>query len=151
ISGRLASIEALQPEVSMEAGTADLLARLNAIGAGKQEIGARPQTRWRRFLRSRHAPLLTHASLLACLATMFALLLWAPLWLALVPCLLLEHRVGILIHEYVHGIPFRRRRQNLIVIGLVDGATLSFGMLELFRASHLAHHRWLNTERDPAW
>jgi fatty acid desaturase len=26
-----------------------------------------------------------------------------------------------------------------------------FGLMHLFRGTHLAHHRWLNTERDPAF
>lgn len=83
-------------------------------------------------------------------AAMFGLLLWAPLALALVPCALLHHRIGILVHEYIHGIPFRRYRHNLGVVSAYDGLLLSFGFLELFRATHLAHHKWLNTERDPA-
>ena len=26
-----------------------------------------------------------------------------------------------------------------------------FGLLELFRGTHLAHHKWMNTEQDPAF
>jgi fatty acid desaturase len=106
---------------------------------------------WQRVAASRWAPLLTHLSLAACIAAMFWLLLRAPLWMAIVPCAILEHRIGILIHEYIHGIPFKRRTHNQVVITLCDGLLLCFGLLELFRSSHLAHHRWLNTERDPAW
>src|SRR4029453_2439085 len=32
-----------------------------------------------------------------------------------------------------------------------DGMMLMFGSLDLFRGTHLAHHRWLNTENDPAF
>jgi fatty acid desaturase len=106
---------------------------------------------WRRFLCSRWAPLLTHGSLVASTVALFALLLGAPFWLALVPCAILEHRIGILIHEYIHGIPFRRHRWNTNVITVLDGLLLCFGLLEVFRNSHLAHHRRLNTEQDPAW
>jgi fatty acid desaturase len=106
---------------------------------------------WHRVASSRWAPLLTHASLAVCTAAMFLLLLRSPLWAAIVPCAILEHRIGILIHEYIHGIPFRRRSNNLAVITAYDGLMICFGLLELFRSSHLAHHRSLNTDRDPAW
>ena len=83
-------------------------------------------------------------------AAMFALLLLTPLAIAVVPCALLHHRIGILVHEYIHGIPFRVYRRNLVVTAVYDGLLLSFGFVELFRATHLAHHKWLNSERDPA-
>jgi fatty acid desaturase len=60
------------------------------------------------------------------------------------------HRIGVLLHDYLHGIPFRRRRNNLAMVSLFDGLMLMFGTLEVFRGTHLAHHRWLNTPRDPA-
>jgi len=104
----------------------------------------------RRFLECPYAPLLTHLSLVALVGSMFALLVYLPLWVALVPCAFLHHRIGILLHEYVHGIPFRRYKHNLWLLSGFDGLLLSFGMLEIFRGTHLAHHRWLNTERDPA-
>jgi len=104
----------------------------------------------RGFLKGRYAPLLTHLALAALFAAMIALLVKTPFWLALVPCALLHHRVGILLHEYIHGIPFRGRERNLLTLSLFDGLLISFGMMEVFRVSHLAHHTWLNTERDPA-
>lgn len=81
---------------------------------------------------------------------MFALLLTLPFWLAFVPCAIIQHRIGVLLHEYIHGIPFKRYRSNLRVLSAFDGLLLMFGLLELFRGTHLSHHRWLNTERDPA-
>ena len=105
----------------------------------------------RDFLQSRHAPLLTHLTLLLLFAAMIALLLTVPFWLACIPCALLHHRVGILLHEYIHGIPFRRHKSNLLTLSLFDGLLISGGMLEVFRVSHLAHHTWLNTEKDPAF
>jgi fatty acid desaturase len=104
--------------------------------------------RWESFLRSRHACLLTHGSLVALTATLLTLLWFAPFWLAFVPGVLMTHRMGVLLHEYLHGIPFRRYRDNLAVYGFFDGLMLMFGMLELFRGTHLAHHRWLNAEGD---
>jgi len=83
-------------------------------------------------------------------AGMFWLLLCWPFWAALLPCAAFHHRMAILLHEYVHGIPFREYRRNLWVLTLFEGVLLSGGMFELFRATHLAHHRWLNTDRDPA-
>ena len=104
-----------------------------------------------RLLRSRHAPLVTHAALVALTVTLFALLLRLPLWIAFVPCALVEHRIGVLLHEYIHGIPFRKYRTNLWVLSTYEGVLLTFGLGELFRGTHLAHHRWLNTEKDPAF
>jgi fatty acid desaturase len=108
-------------------------------------------TTWQRFLHSRGAAFITHGCLAAMTVAMFALLLTTPFWIALVPCALLHHRIGILVHEYIHGIPFHRYRHNLAVVSLYDGLFLGFGFFELFRATHLAHHKWLNTERDPAY
>ena len=102
------------------------------------------------FLSSRYSALITHSSLLILLLSMFALLLRVPFWAALLPCAMIHHRIGILLHEYVHGIPFRKYKQNLWVLSLFDGLLLSFGMLEMFRVTHLGHHRWVNTPRDPA-
>lgn len=107
-------------------------------------------TTWQGFLGSRRAALMTHGCLVVMTAAVFVLLIATPAWIALVPCALLHHRIGILVHEYIHGIPFRRYRHNLAVVSLFDGLVLGFGFLELFRATHLTHHRWLNTERDPA-
>ena len=115
-------------------------------------LPARPRLSrsWRRFLTSAHAPLLTHCCLLLLTASFFSLLLWLPFWAAFVPCAILQHRVGVLLHEYIHGIPFTRYRTNLAVLSVFDSCFLMFGLMDLFRGTHLAHHRWLNTERDPA-
>ena len=79
---------------------------------------------------------------------MFALLLFAPFWVAFVPGVILAHRLGVMMHEYIHGIPFRKYNHCLAVLSTVDGLTLMFGTLELFRGTHLSHHRWLNTPND---
>lgn len=105
-------------------------------------------TSWQRFLHSRHAVWLTHGSLLALSALYVWILLVLPFWLALLPGVFVGHRIGILLHEYLHGIPFRRYRHNLQVFTLWDGALLLFGGFEIFRASHLAHHRHLNTPEE---
>ena len=94
--------------------------------------------------------MLTHGSLVLLTLTEFFLLLRAPFWLAFIPCALIHHRIGVLLHEYIHGIPFARYRHNLWVLSAFDGLMLMFGSLDLFRGTHLAHHRWLNTENDPA-
>jgi fatty acid desaturase len=105
---------------------------------------------WARLVVSRPAPLLTHGGLLLLTATFFALLLRLPFWIAFVPCAIVQHRIGVLLHEYIHGIPFARYRTNLRVLTACDACFLMFGLLDLFRATHLAHHHWLNTEKDPA-
>jgi fatty acid desaturase len=104
-----------------------------------------------RFLHSRNGALLTHGSLLLLVAAEFTLVLRTPLWVALIPCVLIQHRVGILLHDYVHGIPFRRYKHSLAVLAALDGLLLHFGAVEIFRGTHLAHHRWMNTERDPGF
>lgn len=111
-----------------------------------------PQGKERRvgwaFLRSPHAPLITHFSLVGLTGALFAILLLVPFWAAALPCVVIHSRIGVLLHEYLHGIPFRRYRHNLRVLGVFEGILISFGLFELFRGTHLAHHRWLNTEND---
>jgi len=75
---------------------------------------------WRRFLTGRYAPLLTHGSLMVLTVSMFAILLRLPFWLAFVPCAIIHHRIGVLLHEYIHGIPFTRYRTNLLVLSVYD-------------------------------
>jgi hypothetical protein len=53
-----------------------------------------------------------------------------------------------MLHEYIHGIPLRRYRDCLAVVTFFDGFLLLFGLLELFRGTHLSHHRWLNQAGD---
>lgn len=112
--------------------------------SGKQSIG-------QKLLHNRHAPLITHGALAALTGLMFALLLRTPLWVAAVPCALLHYRIGALLHEYIHGIPFRRYSRCLFVLSMFEGILVTFGLLEIFRGIHLAHHRWLNTNRDPGF
>jgi fatty acid desaturase len=100
--------------------------------------------------RSRQGAYLTHGWLIGLTAVLFALLLAVPWWLAIVPAILIQNRVGILLHEYIHGIPFRRHRSNIAVLVVFDGLMMCGGLLELFRVTHLAHHRWLNGPGDPA-
>ncbi len=62
----------------------------------------------RRFLHSRYAVLLTHGSLTVLTGALFALLWFGRFWVVFFPCVILGHRIGILLHEYMHGIPFQR-------------------------------------------
>jgi fatty acid desaturase len=105
---------------------------------------------FRRRLEGPLAPAITHLSLVLLTALLFTLLLAVPLWIALIPGVMIAHRIGILLHEYFHGIPFRRYRNNLAVLSGFDGLLLLFGLLELIRGLHLAHHHWLNSDLDPA-
>lgn len=101
-------------------------------------------------LHSRFAPWLTHGSLLLLLAAYAWLLLAVPFWAAFVPAVIVAHRIGTLLHEYIHGIPFHRYRDNHAVVTVVDGLLLTFGAMEMFRVDHLQHHKWLNTHHDHA-
>lgn len=111
--------------------------------------------RWRgiaaRVTSSRHAPWLTHGSVSFLLVAEFGLILYAPFWVMLWPCILIHHRVGILLHEYMHGTPFRRYKHNLWLLSIFNSLILTFGFQEVFRGTHLEHHRWLNTPQDPSY
>ena len=119
--------------------------------AYKAQCDSVAETFLQRFLHSEFAPLLTHTSLIALLLVEFALIRWWPLLPALIPCMLIQHRVEILLHDYIHGSVFRRYKHNLLVLAVMDGLLLHFGALEIFRGTHLAHHRWMNTENDPGF
>jgi len=106
---------------------------------------------WQGFLSSRHSVWLTHGTLILLTVSLFALLLSVSFWIAFVPGVILTHRVGVMMHEYIHGIPFRRYDYCLAVISFFDGLTLMFGLLELFRGTHLSHHRWLNSSGDSGY
>jgi fatty acid desaturase len=109
-----------------------------------------PRMRRQLFIKA-FGPSLTHISTIIMTGTLFALLLRMPFWFAFVPSVILAHRIGIMMHEYVHGIPFKRYRHNLEVLAFFDGLMLMFGFLELVRGTHLSHHRWLNREGDSAF
>lgn len=106
---------------------------------------------WTDFLQSRAASILTHGAAVLMAVGYFGLLLTTPFWLAFLPAVLLAHRIGIMLHEYIHGIPFSRYRDCLATLSFFDGLLLMFGLLELFRGTHLSHHRWLNREGDSAF
>jgi hypothetical protein len=76
---------------------------------------------WQRLTSSPHAVWLTHGSLILMTAAVFALLVRAPFWILFVPGVILLHRIGVMIHEYIHGIPFRRYAHCLNVISFYDG------------------------------
>jgi fatty acid desaturase len=103
------------------------------------------------IIASRNASWLTHASLALLFAAEFTLILRCPFVVMLIPSILIHHRIGILLHEYMHGIPFRRYRNNLRLLTIANSFLLTFGFQEIFRGTHLEHHRWLNTARDPGF
>lgn len=102
------------------------------------------------ILLGRHAPWLTHGCLLLLVGAYGWLLVAVPFWVAFVPAVIVAHRIGTLLHEYIHGIPFRRYGDNHAVVTAVDGLLLTFGAMEMFRVDHLQHHKWLNTDHDHA-
>ncbi len=105
---------------------------------------------YRNFLHSRYARAITPMALLALTAVYGLLLLRVPFFIAFLPCVIVAHRIGVLLHEFIHGIPLRRYRSNHNVVTVFDGCLLMWGTMEVFRGTHLSHHRWLNTELDPA-
>ncbi len=122
---------------------------MNATGVIHPALGSRsPDTPWRRFLAGPRGAWLTHGSLLVMTGMYFGVLAHFPFWVAFVPAVLLAHRIGVMLHEYIHGIPLKRYRDCLAVVTAFDGLLLLFGLLELFRGTHLSHHRWLNKAGD---
>jgi fatty acid desaturase len=124
------------------------------LGAGMEfrtYLKARLQEITRQIIVSPHAAWLTHGSLAVLFAIEFTLILAAPFWAMLLPCILIHHRIGILLHEYMHGIPFRRYKHNLWLLTAANSLLLTFGFQEAFRGTHLEHHRWLNTGKDPGY
>ena len=111
---------------------------------GTHANSSRARPRGEQSTRSRFAPCLTHASILLMTALYYGLLLRLPLWAAFVPGVFLVHRIGVMLHEYFHGIAFDRYRHNHAVVTLWDGIMMTFGVLEVVRGMHLSHHKWLN-------
>jgi fatty acid desaturase len=95
--------------------------------------------------------MLTHFCLLGFSAGTLAVLYFLPLYIGIPVAVVLYHRLIVLVHEYVHDIPFKEHRHNKMVLTFIDCALLGCGALELFTALHLKHHAWLNTPKDPAW
>ena len=106
---------------------------MNVSSSRVESPGARPCTQ--QFVRSRFAPFLTPASLLLLTVLYYSLLLRLPLWVAFVPCVFLAHRVGVMLHEYFHGIALDRYRDNLAVVTLWDGIMMTFGVMETSTAT----------------
>jgi fatty acid desaturase len=59
-----------------------------------------------------------------------------------------QHALGILMHEGAHYLLFKNRRLNAIVSELFLAWPL-FITMRAYRTSHFAHHRHVNTEKDP--
>jgi fatty acid desaturase len=59
-----------------------------------------------------------------------------------------QHALGILMHEGVHYHLFRNRQANEVVTEVLLAWPL-FVTARAYRGSHFAHHRHVNTERDP--
>lgn len=59
-----------------------------------------------------------------------------------------QHALLVLMHEGTHYLLFKNRTLNMVVSELVLGWPL-FITTRAYRPSHFAHHRYVNTERDP--
>jgi fatty acid desaturase len=59
-----------------------------------------------------------------------------------------QHALAVLMHDGAHRLLFADRRVNDLASDLLLAFPL-FISTALYRKHHLAHHRWLNTERDP--
>jgi fatty acid desaturase len=61
-----------------------------------------------------------------------------------------QHALAILMHEGAHYLLFKNRRLNAVVSELFLAWPL-FITTQTYRGGHFAHHRHVNTERDPDW
>lgn len=59
-----------------------------------------------------------------------------------------QHALGILMHDGAHYRLLRSRRMNNLVSDWFLGFPLVIST-SLYRATHFAHHRWVNTDKDP--
>jgi fatty acid desaturase len=59
-----------------------------------------------------------------------------------------QHALAILMHEGAHYLLFKNRRANAVVSELLLAWPL-FVTTRTYRGSHFAHHRHVNTEKDP--
>ena len=59
-----------------------------------------------------------------------------------------QHALAILMHEATHYLLFKNRRVNAVVSELFLAWPL-FITTQTYRGSHFAHHRHVNTEKDP--
>jgi fatty acid desaturase len=59
-----------------------------------------------------------------------------------------QHALAVLVHEGTHYLLFRNRRLNAVVSELLLAWPL-FITTRAYRGSHFAHHRHVNTEKDP--
>lgn len=71
-------------------------------------------------------------------------------WLLVVVAALLmapvQHRIGVLGHEAAHGLLYRRRTLNTVLLYLLAGGIGS--PPETYRAAHLTHHAYLGEDAD---
>lgn len=76
---------------------------------------------------------------------------WAPVWLWPLAWLLIatrQHALLILLHDAAHGSLVRQRRWNDAIADVFCGWPM-FVSTAAYRESHLRHHRFVNTDRDP--
>ena len=99
---------------------------------------------------------MTILPLLVCYGTIAAAISvaeWADRFVLYVMAVLVvvsrTHAIGVLMHEFGHDHVFKSRKLNLIG-GELAGLFLPFSMRR-HRATHLLHHRFTSTERDPDW
>src|SRR5260221_9921253 len=100
-----------------------------------------------RLLRSRHAVWLTHGSAMVMTTALFVLILYVPFGIAFIPTVLLTHRIGVMMHEYIHGIPFRRYANCLKVLAFYDGL-ISTSTWPSFRSSTSIGTSIITSSRD---
>jgi len=70
---------------------------------------------------------------------------WPLLWLVIANR---QHALLVLMHDATHGLAYKTRWLNEFAGEVLCGGP-AFVSMTSYRRNHLAHHKWMNTERDP--
>lgn len=73
--------------------------------------------------------------------------LWPLLWLVIANR---QHAILVLMHDATHGLAYKTRWLNEFVGEVLCGGPALISMAT-YRRNHLAHHKWMNEDKDPDW
>lgn len=70
---------------------------------------------------------------------------WPLLWLVIANR---QHAILVLMHDATHGLAYKTRWLNEFVGEVLCGGP-AFVSMSTYRRGHLAHHKWMNEDKDP--
>ncbi len=80
-------------------------------------------------------------------APMWTWLAWPLLWLIIANR---QHAILVLMHDATHGLAYKTHWLNELVGEVFCGGP-AFVSMATYRHNHLAHHKWMNEDKDPDW